>query len=54
VGKHVRMPADVLAALVLPAQSPAVTDQQMQYWVKVMAGQEMLRTRPDVSRLIVR
>jgi NitT/TauT family transport system substrate-binding protein len=54
VGKHVRMPADVLAAIVLPAQSPTVTDQQMQYWVDVMAGQEMLRTRPDVSRLIVR
>jgi NitT/TauT family transport system substrate-binding protein len=54
VGRHVRMPPEVLAALTLPAQSPTISDRQMRYWVDVMAGQEMLRTRPEVSRLIVR
>lgn len=54
VGRHIRMPAEVLKALVLPAQSPVITDRQLQYWVDVMAGQEMLRTKPDVARLILR
>lgn len=54
IGKYIKLPPDVLAKVQISPPGPVVTDRQLAYWVGLMKDQEMLKSAPDVARLIVR
>jgi len=54
IGKHIKLPPEVLAKVQISPPGPVVTDQQLAYWVALMRDQEMLRTQVDVASLIAR
>jgi len=53
LGRYIRLPAEVLAALQMPNLHPTVNVDNMRFWLDVMRAQEMLRTQIDPTRLIV-
>lgn len=54
IGKYIKLPPDVLAKVQISPPGPVVTDKQLAYWVGLMKDQEMLKSAPDVARLIAR
>ena len=54
IGKYIKLPPDVLAKVQISPPGPVVTDRQLAYWVGLMKDQEMLKSAPDVARLIAR
>ena len=54
IGKYIKLPPDVLAKVQISPPGPIVTDRQLAYWVGLMKDQEMLKSAPDVARLIAR
>ena len=52
VGKYIKVPPEVLAKMQISPPGPVVTEKQLDYWVKLMKDQEMLKTEPKVSTLI--
>jgi len=54
IGKYIKLPAEVVAKVQISPPGPVVTEKQLTYWVGLMKDQEMLKSTPDVSKLIVK
>ena len=54
IGKHIKLPPEVLAKVQISPPGPVVTDRQLAYWVGLMKEQEMLKTSIDVARLVAK
>ena len=54
IGKYIKLPPEVLAKIQISPPGPVVTQAQMEYWVGLMRDQEMLKTQPQVARLIAK
>ncbi|MGM9424561.1 ABC transporter substrate-binding protein [Hydrogenophaga sp. MI9] len=54
IGKYIKLPPEVLAKVQISPPSPIVTEKQLNYWVGLMKDQEMLKTTPNVAKLIVK
>lgn len=53
IGKYIKLPPEVLAAMQISPPLPLVTDKHLKYWVDVMRSQAMLRNPVAVERLLV-
>lgn len=53
LGKYIKLPPPVLATMEINRPSPTITVEQLNHWVQAMTEQNMLRTKPDLSRLII-
>lgn len=53
-GKFIKLPPAVLNAITLPALQVDTTPQQLQFWIDVMAKQDMLGDKPDPAKLLAR
>jgi NitT/TauT family transport system substrate-binding protein len=53
IGRFVKLPPEVLAKMPIVRPNAALRPDQLSYWVDLMREQEMLKTSPDVARLIV-
>jgi NitT/TauT family transport system substrate-binding protein len=54
IAKYTKLPLEIVKTIPLPVLQPTVTDAQVAWWVEVMQKQDMLRTKIDVSKLVVR
>ncbi len=54
VAKYTKLPLDIVQTLRLPVTSPVVSVDQLNWWVDVMRKQDMLQTKFDVSKQILR
>jgi NitT/TauT family transport system substrate-binding protein len=54
IGKYIKLPPEVLAKVQISPPGPVVTEKQLTYWVNLMKDQDMLKTTPDVTKLIVK
>lgn len=54
IGKYIKLPPEVLAKVQISQAVPVVTTKQLTYWVELMKEQEMLKSTPDVARLIAK
>jgi len=54
IGKFIKLPPEVIAKVQISPPGPVVTEKQLSYWVNLMKEQDMLKTTPDVSKLIVK
>ncbi len=54
LGKYIKLPPPVLAAMQINPPSPVITEKQLSYWVEAMNEQHMLKATPDLARLIVK
>ena len=54
IGKYIKLPPDVIAKVQISPPGPVVTEKQLSYWVGLMKDQDMLKTTPDVAKLIVK
>jgi NitT/TauT family transport system substrate-binding protein len=54
IGKYIKLPPEVLAKAQIGPPGPVVTPRQLTYWVDLMKDQEMLKSTPDVAKLIVK
>ncbi len=54
IGKYTKLPAEVVAKIQISPPGPLVSEKQLNYWVGLMKDQEMLKTSPNVSTLIVK
>lgn len=53
VARFVKLPPEVLATLPIVRPNAELRPDQLSYWVGLMREQEMLKSSPDVARLIV-
>lgn len=54
IGKYIKLPPEVIAKMQISPPGPVVTEKQLNYWVRLMKDQDMLRTEPKVAQLIVK
>ncbi len=54
IGKYIKLPPEVIAKVQISPPGPVVTEKQLSYWVGLMKDQDMLKTMPDVAKLIVK
>jgi NitT/TauT family transport system substrate-binding protein len=54
IGKYIKVPPEVLAKMQISPPGPVVTEKQLDFWVKLMKDQEMLRTEPELATLIAK
>lgn len=54
IGKYIKLPPEVIAKVQISPPVAVVTEKQLTYWVNLMKDQEMLKTVPDVARLIAK
>ena len=54
IGKYIKLPPEVIAKVQISPPMAVVTEKQLTYWVNLMKDQEMLKTVPDVARLIAK
>jgi len=54
IGKYIKLPPEVLAKVQISPPGPTVSEKQLAYWVGLMKDQDMLKTSPDVARLVAR
>jgi len=54
IGKHIKLPPEVLAKVQISPPGPLVSDKQLAYWVGLMKEQEMLKTPIDVAKLVAK
>ncbi|MFO1280333.1 MAG: ABC transporter substrate-binding protein [Burkholderiaceae bacterium] len=54
IGKYIKLPPEVIAKVQISPPGPVVTEKQLSYWVGLMKDQDMLKTTPDVAKLIVK
>lgn len=52
IGKYIKLPPEVLAKMQISPPATAITEKQLNYWVKLMKDQEMLKTEPKIATLI--
>jgi NitT/TauT family transport system substrate-binding protein len=53
IGRYIKLPAEVLATIQISPPGPIVSAKSLGWWADTMIDQKMLRTRPDLARLIV-
>lgn len=53
IGKYIRLPPPVLAKIKLAPPQPMLTVKDLGFWVEMMQEQGMLKSKPDVKRLLV-
>jgi NitT/TauT family transport system substrate-binding protein len=54
IGKYIKVPPEVLAKMQISPPGPVIVEKQLDYWVKLMKDQEMLRTEPKIATLIAK
>jgi NitT/TauT family transport system substrate-binding protein len=54
IGKYIKLPPDVLAKMQISPPGPVVTEKQLNYWVRLMKDQDMLKAEPRVAQLIAK
>jgi NitT/TauT family transport system substrate-binding protein len=54
IGKYIKVPPEVLAKMQMSTPGPVITEKQLDFWVRMMKDQEMLRTEPKVATLIAK
>ena len=54
IGKHIKLPPEVLAWAQISPPGPVVTEKQLQYWVGLMQDQQTIKTDLKLSTLIVK
>jgi NitT/TauT family transport system substrate-binding protein len=54
IGKYIKLPPEVIAKMQISPPGPVVTEKQLTYWVNLMKDQDMLKTVPDVAKLIAK
>jgi NitT/TauT family transport system substrate-binding protein len=54
IGKYIKLPPEVIAKVQISPPMAVVTEKQLSYWVDLMKDQGMLKTVPDVARLIAK
>jgi len=54
IGKYIKLPPEVIAKVQISPPGPVVTEKQLTYWINLMKEQDMLKTTPDVTKLIVK
>lgn len=54
IGKYIKLPPEILAKIQISPAGPLVSEKQLNYWVSLMKDQDMLKTEPKVSLLIVK
>jgi len=54
IGKHIKLPPEVLASINISNPNPVVSTDQLNWWIKVMQGQDMLQGKLDAAKLIVK
>jgi NitT/TauT family transport system substrate-binding protein len=52
IGKHIKLPPEVLAKAQISPPGPIVNEKQLAYWVGLMQEQEMLKSKLDLASLI--
>jgi NitT/TauT family transport system substrate-binding protein len=52
LGKYIKLPPEVLAKAQISPPSPVIVEKQLTYWVGLMNDQGMLKSTPDVARLL--
>lgn len=52
LGKHTRLPPEILATVQISTLRPTVSVDNMRFWIEVMRAQEMLKTNIDPARLL--
>lgn len=52
IGKYIKLPPEVLAKAQVSPPAGLITVPQLQYWVGLMQDQGMLKTGPDVAKLL--
>ncbi len=53
VGKTMKLPPDVVAAIALPKLKVDVPVSDVKYWIDTLADQGVTKTRPEAARLVV-
>ncbi|MDB5871937.1 MAG: hypothetical protein JWQ07_1379 [Ramlibacter sp.] len=54
IGRYIKLPPEVLAGIQISIPGPLVTEKQLNYWVRLMKDQEMLKTDPKVASLLMK
>lgn len=54
IGKYIKLPPEVLAKMQISPPGPLVNEKQLNYWVRLMKDQDMLKTEPKVAQLIAK
>jgi NitT/TauT family transport system substrate-binding protein len=54
IGKHIKLPPEVLARTQISPPGPIVSEAQLAYWVGLMKEQEMLKTELKLATLIAK
>jgi NitT/TauT family transport system substrate-binding protein len=54
VGKFIKLPPEVLAAMQISPPAPVINEKQLSYWVGLMKEQNMLKTPLNVATLIAK
>lgn len=54
IGKYIKLPPEVLAKMQISPPGPLVNEKQLNYWVRLMKDQDMLKTEPQVAQLIAK
>lgn len=54
MGKYIKLPPEVLAKAQISPPAPVIVPAQLSYWVGLMQDQGMLKSAPDVTKLIVK
>ncbi|MES2974716.1 MAG: ABC transporter substrate-binding protein [Pseudomonadota bacterium] len=52
IGKYIKLPPEVLAKMQISPPAAIISEKQLNYWVKLMKDQEMLKGEPKVAMLI--
>jgi NitT/TauT family transport system substrate-binding protein len=54
LGKYLRLPPPAVAKMQISPPGPVVNDRQLNGWIQMMNGQDMLKTTPTATSLIVK
>lgn len=54
IGKYIKLPPEVIAKMQISPPGPLVNEKQLNYWVRLMKDQDMLKTEPKVAQLIAK
>jgi NitT/TauT family transport system substrate-binding protein len=54
IGKYIKLPPEVLTKMQISPPGPLVNEKQLNYWVRLMKDQDMLKTEPKVAQLIAK
>ena len=54
IGKYIKLPPEVLARMQISPPATVITEKQLNFWVRLMKDQEMLKTEPKVATLIMK